>query len=359
MPQLTRRTFAQLAACAAAFPRIAVSQPQPPVRFAVVGLGSISDIFMKACARSSHCKVTALVSGHGPQKAPKYQALYNIPQTSVYTYDAFDQIAENPNIDAVYIGLPNSLHAEYTIRAAKAGKHVLCEKPMAISSAECRAMIDACKQANVKLMIAYRIHYDPIWLAVHDLVRSGALGVLEGFQGGFYTAMPDGWRLNRTLAGGGSLMDLGVYPLNALRWISAEEPSSYTAQTATKDPGPRYANIEESLEFTLKMPSGILASSGCSYGQRGTHYLTINGSKGHIQVSPAYGYDGVAFRGETVNGPVEQVSPGVAPYQFTLEADHFAHCIRSNVQPNTPGEEGLKDLLAIEAIYQAAGTPII
>ena len=313
---------------------------------------------MKACAQSSQCKVTALVSGHAAQKAPKYQALYDIPQTSVYSYDTFDQIAHNPAIDAVYIGLPNSLHAEYTIRAAKAGKHVLCEKPMAISSAECQAMIDACKQANVKLMIAYRVHYDPLWLAVRDLVRSGAIGELEGFQGGFYSLMPDGWRLNRTFAGGGSLMDLGVYPLNALRWISGEEPVSFTAQVSTKDPGPRYANMEESLEFNLKMPSGILASAGCSYGQQGRNFLTIDGSKGHLEVTPAYGYDGIAFKGRTIHGPVEQTSPGVEPYQFTIEADHLAHAIRTNTQPYTPGEEGLKDLLAIEAIYKAAGTPI-
>ena len=356
---MTRRTFAQLASGAAAFPLFATSQSRTPIRFAAVGLGSISDIFMKACARSTQCKVTALVSGHGLQKAPKYQALYDIPQSSVYSYDTFDQIAHDSNIDAVYIGLPNSLHAEYTIRAARAGKHVLCEKPMAISSAECRAMIDACRQANVKLMIAYRIHYDPIWLAIRDLVRSGALGEIEGFQGGFYTVMPNGWRLDRALAGGGSLMDLGIYPLNAIRWIAGEEPSTYTAQTATNNPGPRYASIEESLEFTLKMPSGILASGGSSYGQQGTNYLNINGSKGHLQVNPAYSYDGVAFKGKTINGPVEQLSPGVAPYQFTLEADHLAHCIRANVQPSTPGEEGLKDLLAIEAIYKASGAPIL
>ena len=360
MERINRRTFAKLTALAATASAIpSFGQDRKPVRFAAVGLGTISDIFMKACAQSSKCKVTGLVSGHAPEKAPKYRSLYKIPESSVYTYETFDEIAHNPDIDAVYIGLPNSLHAEYTIRAAKAGKHVLCEKPMAISSAECQAMIDACKQANVKLMIAYRVHYDPIWLRVREFAHSGAIGDLQGFQGGFYGQRRAGeWRTDRALAGGGSLMDLGIYPLNAIRWITGEEPASYTAQVATKIPGARFATVEESIEFTFKMPSGILASSGCSYGENGGNYLSVDGSDGHIQVSPAYGYQGVKIAGMLGKEPLEETSKGVMPYQFTLEADHFADCIRNNTEPKTAGDEGLKDLLAMEAIYKAAGAPI-
>ncbi len=357
---MNRRTFTRLSALAAAASAVPLrAQSQQPLRFAAVGLGSISDIFIRACAQSTKCKVTALVSGHADQKAPKYQAQYNIPQTSVYTYERFDEIAHDPNIDAVYIGLPNSMHAEYTIRAAKAGKHVLCEKPMAISSAECRAMIDACRKANVKLMIAYRVHYDPIWLKVRDLARSGAIGEIQGFQGGFYGQKQAGeWRLKRALAGGGSLFDLGIYPLNAIRWISGEEPTSYTAQVATKIQGPRFAEMEESVEFTMKFASGLLASAGSSYGEDGGNFLSIDGSEGHLQVNNAYVYQGVRFTGSTKNGPVDETSPGIAPYQFTLEADHLADCVRNNREPLTAGEEGLKDMLAIEAIYKAAGTPV-
>lgn len=358
-----RRDFTKLSAFAAAattLPTWAQTTPSPSnkLRFAAVGLGTISDIFMRAVAQSGKCTITGLVSGHAEQKTPKYQQQFNIPQSSVYTYETFDQIAGNPNIDAVYIGLPNSMHAEYTIRAAKAGKHVLCEKPMAISSAECHAMIKACKDHNVKLMIAYRVHYDPTWIKIRDMVRSGAIGELQGFQGGFYASFLQGWRLDKKMAGGGSLFDLGIYPLNAIRWIAGEEPTSFSAQTTTKIPGPRFATVEESIEFTLKFPSNILASSGSSYGEVGPAYLNIDGTKGYLQVQPAFFYDGLKYTGRTADGPVEDSSPGKQPYQFTLEADHFADCVQNNRTPATPGEEGLADLLAMEAIYKAAGHPI-
>ncbi len=356
---LNRRSFTKLSAFAVAGSALPLrAQSQAPLRFAAVGLGDISDMFMKACSLSKNCKVTGLVSGHADQKAPKYEAMYGISPKSVYTYENFDEIAHDKNIDAVYIGLPNSMHADYTVRAAKAGKHVLCEKPMAISSAECRTMTDACRHANVKLMIAYRLHYDPTWIRIRDMVRSGAVGDLQGFQGGFYGQKLDGWRLDRKLAGGGSLLDLGIYPLNAIRWISGEEPTSYTAQVSTMLKGARFASVEESIEFTMKFPSGILASSGCSYGEDGGAYLSIDGTKGSILVRPAFFYEGLKYSGTTTNGPVAEASPGKSPYQFTLEADYFADCVRNNTDPITGGDEGLKDMLAIEAIYRAAGTPI-
>ena len=359
MNRIDRRDFTKLSFLAAAATALPLrAQTQQPVRFAAVGLGDISDIFMRACAQSTKCKVTALVTGHAAQKAPKYEQLYGISPKSVYNYENFDEIAHNPNIDAVYIGLPNSMHAEYTIRAAKAGKHVLCEKPMAISSAECQQMIDACRKANVKLMIAYRIHYEPMWQQIRELARNGAIGEIQGFQGGFYGQKHDGWRLDRKLAGGGSLFDLGIYPLNAIRWITGEEPASFTAQVATKLPGPRFASVEESIEFTMKFSSGTLASSGSSYGESGGAYLSIDGTKGKLWVEPAFYYQGLRFRGVTTDGPIEQVSPAKEPDQFTAEADHFADCIRSNREPATAGEEGLKDMRAMEAIYRSAGVPV-
>jgi predicted dehydrogenase len=357
---LNRRSFVKVAGSTAVLSAMpSFAQAQQPVRFAAVGLGQISDIFMKAVSQSKKCKMTGLVSGHVKEKTPKYVSMYGVGEKSIYNYENFDEMAHNPDIDAVYIGLPNSMHAEYTIRAAKAGKHVLCEKPMAISSAECRAMIDACKQANVKLMIAYRVHYDPIWLRVKELARSGAIGDMQGFQGGFYGNFKAGqWRLDRKFSGGGSLMDLGVYPLNAIRWISEEEPVSFAAQISTPSPGSKFASVEESVEFNFRMPSGILASAGSSYGIKGEDYLTIYGSEGHLRVQPAYGYQGVRFKGETKTGAIDETSKGVMPYQFTLEADHLADCIRNNTEPWTSGEEGFKDLVAIEGIYKAAGAPI-
>ncbi len=324
-----------------------------------MGLGGISDIFMKAVSSSQKCTITGLVSGHASEKAPKYQQQFNIPQSSVYTYEQFDQIAKNPNIDAVYIGLPNSMHAEYTIRAAKAGKHVLCEKPMAISSAECRTMIKACKDHNVKLMIAYRVHYDPTWIQIRDLARSGAIGKIQGFQGGFYGVKEQGeWRLDKKLAGGGSLFDLGIYPLNAIRWIVGEEPTTYAAQVATATPGPKFATVEETVEFNMVFPSKVIASSGSSYGELGQAYVNICGTEGFIRIEPAFYYNGLKYSGHGKNGPIQGASDAQGPYQFTAEADHFADCIHNNTTPATPGEEGLADHLAMEAIYKAAGHPV-
>lgn len=359
MSPIDRRDFTKLSLMAAAGSALPVhAEEQKPVRFAPVGLGAISNIFMQACAQTPKCEVTALVTGHAKEKAPKYEKLYGVSPKAVYNYKTYDEIAHNPDIDAVYIGLPNSMHAEYTIRAARAGKHVLCEKPMAISSKECRQMIDACRENNVKLMIAYRVHYDPMWQQIRKMALSGAIGEIQGFQGGFYGPKYKGWRLNPKLAGGGSLLDLGIYPLNTIRWICGEEPTSYSAQVATKIRGPRFAQVEESVSFTMKFPSGTLASSGSSYGYIGPAFLSIDGTRGNLYVEPAFLYQGLKFHGTTIHGPVSEVSQGKLPYQFTAEAEHFADCVRHNRQPATPGEEGLKDMIAMEAIYRAAGAPI-
>src|SRR5580700_3360474 len=212
-----RRDFAKLSALTLAWAGLPsygqnTYTLRKPIGYAAIGLGTISDIFMHACAQSQMAKVTALVTGHPDTKGVKYAGMYGIPKPSIYTYETFDRIADNKDVDAVYIGLPNSMHCEYTVRAAQAGKHVLCEKPMAISSAECRKMIDACRQAKVKLMIGYRIQQDPTFARVAELIRSGALGQIQAFDGAFPTNMPPGWRYNRKLAGGGSMFDLGVYP---------------------------------------------------------------------------------------------------------------------------------------------------
>src|SRR3984885_1468694 len=179
---MNRRDFTKLSAAALAATQLPL-QAQPsgtkPVGYAAVGLGTISDIFMRACQKSQSAKITALVTGHPKEKGERYAAQYGIPASSIYAYETFDRIRDNKAVDAVYVGLPNSMHCEYTVRAAAAGKHVLCEKPMAISSAECRQMIDVCRQAKVKLMIGYRVHYDPTWKQVIETITSGAIGELE------------------------------------------------------------------------------------------------------------------------------------------------------------------------------------
>jgi predicted dehydrogenase len=360
---MDRRQFAKTSAftlAAAGLPSFAQdAAPARPVGYAAVGLGTISDIFMPACANSQSAKITALVTGHPEEKGSKYAALYGIPKSSIYTYEQYERLAENKEVDAVYIGLPNSMHCEYTVRAARIGKHVLCEKPMAISSAECRTMIQECRTARVKLMIAYRVQYDPTWQQAMQIIDSGGIGSIQSFQGGFFNQQRAGtWRLSRKLGGGGSLLDVGIYPLNAIRHLTREEPASCTAMVSTRDFTGRFAEVEQSVEWTMKLPSGIIASCSSSYGQRAPGFLMINGDKGYLQLQPAFLYDGVHMVGRVNDEPIDVVGAGKAPFQFTLEAEHFADCIRHNKPPESPGEEGLKDLLAIEAIYKAAGAPI-
>lgn len=361
---MNRRQFAGLSASALAwscFPACAQTSgsAQKPVTFAAIGLGSISDIFMQACANSQKAKITALVTGHPDTKGAKYSAMYGVPKTSIYTYETFDRMLDNKSVDAVHIGLPNSMHCEYTLRVAKAGKHVLCEKPMANSGAECHQMIGACRQANVKLMIGYRAHYDPTWIQIVETIRSGKIGQIQSFHGGFFGQQPAHvWRLNKKLGGGGALVDLGIYPLNAIRHITGEEPQDFTAVISTRDRSGRFAEMEQSMEWTMKFPSGIIASCGCSHGQRGPSTLSINGETGYLVVEPAFNYGGLRWHGEMGGQQIEQSSSGKHPFQFTFEADHFADCVRNNKEPESPGEEGLKDMLAIEAIYKAAGAPI-
>lgn len=361
---MDRRDFTKLSALTMAwgalpsFAQSAVSS-QKPLGFAAVGLGRICDIFIRGCVNSPAAKLTGLVTGHPDTKGEHYASTYGVPKSSIYTYETFDRIRDNKDIDFVYIGLPNSMHCEYTVRAAEAGKHVLCEKPMAISSAECRQMIDACRKANVKLMIAYRIQYDPMWSKVAQMIKAGDLGQLETFQGGFSGQEGAGeWRLNRKLAGGGSLMDLGIYPLNTIRYLTGEEPTEFTATVSTRDKSGRFAEMEQSIEWTMKFPSGVIASCGSSYGARGPSYVSINAEKGYLIVDPAFNYGSVHYRGPVGREMVDEQNNATQVSQFTLEAEHFVDCIRNNKQPKSPGEEGLKDLIAMEAIYKAAGTPI-
>src|SRR5580692_2926494 len=296
---IIRREFAKLSAlalawnCLPAHAQISATSSKP-VGYAAIGLGTISDIFMRACAQSQTAKITALVTGHPDTKGAKYAEMYGIPKTSIYTYESFDRIRDNKDVDAVYVGLPNSMHCEYTMRAAQAGKHVLCEKPMAISSAECRKMIDACRHAKVKLMIGYRIHYEPTWKQAVEIVKSGKLGQVESFQGSFVGQMRAGeWRLTKKLGGGGALLDLGIYPLNAIRHITGEEPAEFTAVISTRERSGRFREVEQSMEWTMKFPSGIIAACGCSYGESGPSSLSINGETGNLVLSPAFNYEGI------------------------------------------------------------------
>ncbi len=222
-------------------------------------------------------------------------------------------------------------------------------------------MISACAQHNVKLMIAYRCHYDPTHLQAERIIQSGAIGTLQAFEGGFGFNAPlhNFWRLDPKLAGGGPIMDVGIYPLNAMRYFSREEPSAFTSVVSTRDHATgRFQGMEQTMQFTMKFPSGILASVGTSYGANMPGFLRIHGDKGTLEIAPAYDYVGIHMRNLDPDAHVETTSPDEQTFHFQLEATHFAECIRTGATPRTPGEEGLKDLLAIEAIYRGAEHPL-
>ncbi|MGD0348352.1 MAG: Gfo/Idh/MocA family oxidoreductase [Terracidiphilus sp.] len=359
--KLTRRDFARFGALglAARFtPALEAQSPARKTGYAIIGIGTIAYHFMAGIQNTTNSRVTGLVSGHR-DKADRVAAQYSVPANSIYSYDNFDEIARNPNIDAVYVALPNSMHAEYTIRAAKAGKHVLCEKPMCTSVADAEAMIAACKAANVKLMIAYRCHYEPLHLRAIQMIRDGKLGQVQEISSCFgFNSPPGVWRLNKKLAGGGPLYDVGIYSLNATRYLTGEEPAKITAVASTIDHDGRFNEVEENVAWTTIFPSGIVASCSTSYGANTSGYFKVYGSKGWLALDPGFNYDGVHMHGLVDGQAIDELNPSRDPYQFTAQADHFSHCVQNNLQPNTPGEEGLKDMRWIADIYRSAGIAV-
>jgi predicted dehydrogenase len=364
---LTRREFTRLAVAGAAtqIGRPVMAQTgDKKIGYCIIGLGRISmDHFMPGVLASKNAKITGIVSGH-PEKAKEQAAKYGVPETSIYSYESMDQMKNNPAIDAVYVALPNSMHAEYTIRSAKAGKHVLCEKPMATTIADSKAMIQACKDANRKLMIAYRCHYEPTNLKAMQLIREGKLGTLQAIESanGFNEKAGE-WRLDRKLAGGGPLMDVGVYSLNACRYLTGEEPVEIKAFASTIDKDGRFDTVEENVSWTMKFPSGVVASCNTTYGAPMSGFYRVHGSKGYLYAEPAFAYQGLHLTGmlATPGGgkptPLDEPNPDKDPSQFTLQADYFSNCILHDETPKTAGEEGLLDMQYMSKIYESAGLP--
>ena len=335
-----------------------VDPPGERVGFALVGLGHLTlDRLMPAFGHSKHCKPVALVSGDR-EKAKRVAAQHGIRDEAIYDYASFDRIAQNPEVQVVYIVLPNSMHAEFTIRAARAGKHVLCEKPMATSVAECERMIEACRAARVKLMLAYRSQYEPHSRALVEMVKKGELGTLKELITTNSQNMgdPAQWRLKKALAGGGAMPDVGVYCLNAARFLSGEEPSEVLAWMHSTPNDPRFREVEETMHFLLRFPSGFQATCHTGYGAHKSQMLRLMGSDAWAEMDPAYAYDGVTLRRERVvdgKGAVE--TPAIRERdQFALEMDHMAVCVRTGREPLTGGAEGLQDHRVMEAIYESA-----
>ena len=333
--------------------------PDPPGKklgWAIVGLGSLSiNQILPAFAKCEKSKVTALVSGH-PDKANKLALRYGVSPKNIYNYQNYDSLKDNPEVDVIYIVLPNGMHAEYTVRGFEAGKHVLSEKPMANTPAECQQMIDAAHKANRKLMVAYRCQYEPYNKEAIRIARSHELGPTQMIlaDAGFNMGDPRQWRLNRQLAGGGSLMDIGIYALNASRYLSGEEPTEVNAMMYTTPNDPRFKEVEEHITFQLRFPSGILANCSSSYGYFHQSHFRVMGTEARLEMDPATWYSGLRLwieRGNTID---QRDLPVVD--HFTTEMDHMSDCVMQNKEPLTPGEEGLRDLTIMMAIYEAAKT---
>jgi predicted dehydrogenase len=322
------------------------------LNFALCGLGGLStNQIAPALAKTKNCRLSGIITGH-PDKAAKWKAQYHIPDKNIYNYDTMEKMADNPDIDVVYVVTPNALHAEHTIKAAKAGKHVLCEKPMEVSVEKCQQMIDACKAANRLLAIGYRSRFDPLTQECIRLARTKEFGETKLIEAGFGFRIgdPNQWRLKGDLAGGGALMDVGIYALQATRYLSGEEPTIVTALETKTDPV-KFKEVDESITWQLKFPSGIIANCSTTYNANGINFYTAHAERGNFGLNPAYSYEGNrAWRSD--GKPIE--FPPVD--QFAAEMDDFAQCILDNKMSIVSGEEGLRDIRITTAIYESIRT---
>ncbi len=364
---LTRRNFIKhtgasslLAGAMTATTSFAQRVPDPPGKklgWAIVGLGSLAiNQILPGFAKSEKSKVTALVSGNR-DKAEKLAARYGVNPKNIYNYQTYDQLKNNPDVDIIYIVLPNSMHAEYTIRGAQAGKHILTEKPMASTPKDCEEMIAACKKAGKKLMVAYRCRYEPfnqnLIKIAQDKELLGPIRTVVSDHG-FNIGDPKQWRLNKALAGGGSLMDIGLYALQATRYCTGEEPLEISAMEYTDRNDVRFKEVEDQINFQLRFPSGALGQCTSSYGYAGQNRIRVIGTKGWVELEPATGYTGARLRMKIGPNLSER---DIRPVDhFAAEMDHMSECVMDNKEPLTPGEEGLRDLKYMMAIYEAART---
>jgi predicted dehydrogenase len=325
----------------------------PVLRVAIMGLGSYGIRVAEAMKGCTKAKLVGVISGT-PSKIKDWQSKYGIPEKNCYNYENFDNIKSNPDIDAVYVITPNGLHHDQVIRVAKTGKHVICEKPMALNAKQGQEMIDACKAANVKLLVGYRMHFEPKTLEVIRMRKAGEFGKVLFFQGlcGFTIGDPTQWRLNKQLSGGGSLMDIGIYAINGSRYMIGEDPIWVTAQETKTNHVKFKEGVDETIEFQFGFPGGATASCLSTYAMNNLDRFFLNGEKGYAEMQPSTGYGPIM--GRTNQGELTQP---VTVHQ-TVQMDEMSDIIFKGKQPVVPidGYEALKDLKIIDAIYLAVKT---
>lgn len=321
------------------------------VRYAVVGLGHIAQVaVLPAFASATDSELTAIVSGD-PAKRKQLAKKYRLQEA--YTYEEYDQALAR--VDAVYLATPNHLHLDYAIRAAEAKVHVLCEKPMAVTAEDCRSMIEAAERNNVKLMIAYRLHFEAGNLEAIRLAQSGKLGDIRIFTSEFaQQVVPDNIRTESVERGGGPVYDMGVYCINAARYLLRDEPVEVFAATANNGEK-RFENAEEMTSVVMRFPGEQLATFTCSFGASDVSRYSLIGGKGMLTADPAYEYAMGIRHHLTVRGKSKtKVFP--KRDQFAAEISYFSDCILKDKEPEPSGLEGLADVQIVQAIYQSART---
>ena len=357
MKNTTRRKFLQTAAIgtgalaigAATFSHILIKKKKEKIGVALVGLGYYStDLLAPALQLTKHCYLAGIVTGT-PEKAVRWKSRYQIPDKNIYDYNNMDGIANNPDIDVVYIVLPTGLHAKYAIKAANTGRHVWCEKPMARTVAECQSIIDACKKNKVKLAIGYRMQHEPNTQTVIRFGKEKTYGKIEhvAAEAGYRDGRSNHWKQKKEM-GGGALYDMGVYPINAVRYVTNEEPIAVTqAEHSTTRPH-IYTEVDETTRFQLEFPSGARAECETSFG-KGMNRLHVTAEHGWYRLKPFQSYSGV--RGETSDGILLNK---IIANQQAKQMDDDALSILNNSAMLVPGEEGLKDIKVVEAVYASA-----
>jgi predicted dehydrogenase len=323
--------------------------------YAVIGLGALSQTaVLPAFAHTKRSRLVALVTGDkkkGQSLARKFGAKH------VFGYEEFPQCLALPEVEAIYIALPPGRNEEFAVAAANAGKHVLCEKPLAASVGEARSMVEACRKNSVQLMTAYRKYFDPATVRLKSMVTSGDLGRIDAIHALFTEFRSFGdkspsWMFERKLSGGGPLADLGIYCLNTSRWLVDEDPITATAISWARDPR-RYSEVEEGISFRLDFASGLILQGTTSYSAGFSSFLHVHGEKGWAELAPAFAFEEERRMSGKIAG--KWFAKKFAPVdEFALELDYFAQCVRENKKPAPDGEQGLRDMIIMDAIYRAA-----
>lgn len=329
--------------------------PGKRVGYAVVGLGSISQVaVLPAFAHSKKAKLVAVVSGDREKAgtlAQKFKA------SGAYHYDEYSECLKNPEVEAVYIATPPGEHERFTIEAAKAGKHVLCEKPLAATVQQARNMVATCRRHKVQFMTAYRKYFEPSTVLLKKMISRGDLGRIDIIHTLFTELRPFGdnspsWLFTRKLSGGGPMTDLGVYCVNTCRWLVNEDPVRATAITWVRDRR-RYKEVEEGVAFRLDFRSGLVLQGTAAYSAAFSSFVHVHGEKGWAALAPAFAFEEERrLSGKIAGQWFEQTFEAID--EFALELDAFAACIRGNRRPEPEGAQGLRDIVIIDAIYQSA-----